>query len=267
MLIFDVLSFLALTLIVLVFPAIVMTFDYSIIALAVFSVIFGTGNYVVQRRTKSYRSDFSPRLLRDYNFLELVNAKDELRSRLYSQKFRNITKKNIAIFTFENTGKFPPAFARSTVNGPSVYIDWKFISQLDEKCVDALILHELGHIKHGDYLMKRLLSNLFVLFLAFAALSLVIILLLGMVGRFFFIPVALISISMLSIMVLQLITNRSEISADKFGATILGDSSTFIRTLEEIRNFVSSGSYPSNVASKVDRRITKRIERLKDETP
>lgn len=266
MLVFDIMAFLGLTLFVLIFPSTVMSFDYSVTMLTVFLVILGAGNFIIQKRSKSPKTELFPRFLRDYNFLELVNTRDEPRSRRYSEKFGKITGKDIDIFTFENTGKFPPAFTRSTVRGPSIYIDWKFISQLDEPCLDALILHELGHFKHGDHMKKRLFSNMFVLSLAFAFLSLVLILILSLPGVYFVIPVVLSGTSFLLISTLKLIMDRSETEADKFGTAILGDSGILIRALEEIRVFASSGSYPPNVASKVDRRIARRIERLKNET-
>lgn len=266
LLFFYAISFIVMSSIVFIFPEISMIFNFSILTLTIFIIFLGSGNYIITKGNRDGTSMHLPKFLRAYNFQNLVFIKDEFRSKLYSQKFTNISSKGVEIYTFENTGRFPPAFTRISNNTPNIFIDERFIIYVDKSILEALILHELGHFKNKDFDKKRWIANIFLLSLSFSVFSLFLILILGFINQLFFIPVILISISLLSLVVgIQFIIRISEFAADRFAATVLNEPGEIIQTLKKIEEFVSE-YYPEKVYFRVRRNIVKRSQRLGNET-
>ncbi|MHB1637945.1 MAG: M48 family metallopeptidase [Thermoplasmataceae archaeon] len=190
---------------------------------------------------------------------------DESLSRKYSEKFKYISKYGVAIYLFENTGKFPPAFIRISHHIPDIFVDERFFSYLDQADLETLILHELGHFTYRDNYKKRVLVNLFLLSLVFSVLSSVLIFILGFINQLFFIPVILVSISLLSFVLVLYIAINSEFAADRFGATQKGNTNAMINLLTKIQEFVSIDKYSRAKKLRVKKQIDRRIKRLKDE--
>ncbi|MHB8361237.1 MAG: M48 family metalloprotease [Thermoplasmataceae archaeon] len=263
--IFYTVSLLVYLLIVTLYPVISMSFDSSMLSVTIFVIVTSIGNFVIQSQSGGLELRNSPRFLNNYSIKNLIMFKDESLSRKYSEKFKYISKDGVAIYSFENTGKFPPAFTRILHHIPDIFVDERFFSYLDQADLETLILHELGHFTYRVDYKKRVLANLFLLSLAFSILSSVLIFILGSINQLFFIPVILVSISLLSFILILYITINSEFSADRFGATQKGDTNAMINLLMKIQEFVSIDNHSRAKKLRVKKQIDRRIKRLKDE--
>jgi Zn-dependent protease with chaperone function len=242
-----------------------MSFDASILSLTIFFIVTSIGNFVIQRQSGGLELRNSPRFLNNYSIKNLIMFEDESLSRKYSEKFMAISKDGVAIYSFENTGKFPPAFIRISHHIPDIFVDERFFSYLDQADLETLILHELGHFTYRDNYKKRVLVNLFLLSLVFSVLSSVLIFILGFINQLFFIPVILVSISLLSFVLVLYIAINSEFAADRFAATQKGNTNAMINLLTKVQEFVSIDKYSRAKKLRVKKQIDRRIKRLKDE--
>lgn len=263
--IFYAVSFLVSSLILIIYPVIAMSFDASILSLTIFFIVTSIGNFVIQSQSSELELRKSQRFLNNYRIRNLVFFKDESLSRKYSEKFKAISKDGVAIYSFENAGKFPPAFIRISHHIPDIFVDGRFFSYLDQADLETLILHELGHFTYRDDYKKRVLVNLFLLSFVFSILSSVLIFILGFINQLFFIPVILVSISLLSFVLVLYIAINSEFTADRFGATQKGNTNAMINLLMKIQEFVSIDNHSRAKKLRVKKQIDRRIKRLKDE--
>ncbi len=137
--------------------------DISYILIFIF-IILSTMPYICSIILSNTWKLYRKRSEGDYTFNDELTA-------IYNKRFEHILKNlKIQIYTFRGNENSRGIFTKNFMNKHSIYIDVKLFNMLDENEKDGILLHEIGHIFHKNYI-AILVSFLIVFSLIFSVSS------------------------------------------------------------------------------------------------
>lgn len=190
---------------------------------------------------------------------------EELTSR-YNSKYSAAAGREFEIYSYMHqtvAGNRSPIFS---VYGhvPRIYANEMFFKGSPERAEDALILHEIGHIRHGDPLKVPALSLSFLLSVGGIIISLLATLNYGLSAfNLWFIAISAAS-SAASLVGLKLQLVIQESRADMFAARTMGETAPMIDALNRSYAFVEShgaSRHPEKMKNTMDSREN-RLKRM-----
>ena len=196
------------------------------------SMLLWAGGYLYHIVTKST-------MLRIYSDLFTTPNKDELLFPNFSRKYVSVIGIPVEIYAINHpsTMRFTSPVFSMTVNGPKIFVNKNFITNLDENTMEAVLLHELGHLVYKDQstAMKLMLTlYLCVIETTSAAVFFTI------VRDSFFFAFMLMSTIITTIISIKLVAKLlvKEYRADKFAATLAGGAEPVISAINETYEFI-----------------------------
>ena len=148
-------------------------------------------------------------------------------SRQYSEEGRKILGSDIEIYRIfdQHISKSPsPAFSIMGKN-PRIFVAGSFFGDINSDERRALILHEIGHYVHKDFLLTYLLTLLFVISIGAFFIILALTIFNGLNQLYIGLLLSFATFSLTLLIALRFHFLRQEYRADRFVVNVINDSS------------------------------------------